>query len=650
MLSLLRTVAKFSALLAFGFAAVGAARAQSDPLSTLRSGHPRLIFLDSDIPAIKANIASDPFATATFAELKSECDKMLTQPVKPYVIKGSESNLLDTARDVEHIVLSLSGLYRITGERKYADRAIQEMLSAAAFPDWYPKHFLDTAELTAALGLGYDWLYPILSAQQRETIHKAIVTHGLDPWLEITQPVSATNPKGPKFHMTNNWVQVCVGGETVGALALADKEPARARTIISASQNQMRDIMKLFAPDGGFEEGPTYWGYATSYNVLYLAALDSAIGNDFGLSQMPGFAETGSYRLQALGPTYKPANFGDAHDDVFRAPQMFWMATKFHKPEYALGERRIDEAFPHIEHHNAGEAQRFLIFALVFYRPPTTASDPETVQSFARIDQAFLRSAWTSADGKPDLDAWFVAFKGGSAKASHGHLDLGSFVLDALGERWAIDLGPESYGVPGYFGKQRFTYFRTRNESHNTLTVDSANEDLDAYARLTVVGHTTPVPPNTATRKFAIMDLQSAYKDKLKNWQRGVEILNSNSALVQDEIVPHGDADIVWNLFTHAQIELGPNQDAVLLLNGKMLHLRILSPAGAQFEERPIPTLAPPETTLTGVSNLSIHLPKISEPATLTVLFSAGEHISIAPSPRPPIVPLAQWSKPAASH
>jgi len=41
------------------------------------------------------------------------------------------------------------------------------MLAAAQFPDWFPKHFLDTAEMTAALGVGYDWLFDFLSAEER---------------------------------------------------------------------------------------------------------------------------------------------------------------------------------------------------------------------------------------------------------------------------------------------------------------------------------------------------------------------------------------------------------------------------------------------------------------------------------------------------
>jgi len=33
-----------------------------------------------------------------------------------------------------------------------------------------------------------------------------------------------------------------------------------------------------------FSEGPGYWTYGTTYNVLLVAELESALGSDFGLS------------------------------------------------------------------------------------------------------------------------------------------------------------------------------------------------------------------------------------------------------------------------------------------------------------------------------------------------------------------------------
>ena len=86
-------------------------------------------------------------------------------------------------------------------------------------------------------------------------------------------------------------------------------------------------------------EGPGYWDYATSYNCIFLAALESALGTDFGLSQMPGFSETGLFPIFASGPTGKSFDYADAHAGVIRAPQLFWLARRFNRPEFAVYER-----------------------------------------------------------------------------------------------------------------------------------------------------------------------------------------------------------------------------------------------------------------------------------------------------------------------
>jgi hypothetical protein len=58
-----------------------------------------------------------------------------------------------------------------------------------------------------------------------------------------------------------------------------------------------------YGPDGGWAEGPDYWHYATRYAVCLLAGLHTALGHDFGLSEMPGFTHTGHFRVHSIGPS-----------------------------------------------------------------------------------------------------------------------------------------------------------------------------------------------------------------------------------------------------------------------------------------------------------------------------------------------------------
>ena len=75
-------------------------------------------------------------------------------------------------------VYVLGLLYRLEGKPAYAERAWQELDAAARFPDWNPRHFLDTAEMTHAFAVAYDWLYDSWTPEQRALLRQAMVGEG----------------------------------------------------------------------------------------------------------------------------------------------------------------------------------------------------------------------------------------------------------------------------------------------------------------------------------------------------------------------------------------------------------------------------------------------------------------------------------------
>ena len=593
-------------LLFAALASSTAAGPDADVLKTLRPGHPRLLVLDADLARVKQAVENDPVARRWHEQLLGDAEKMLKeQPIQRKLIGP---RLLDKSRTALQRITTLAGLYRLDGDRRFAERARKEMLTAAAFEDWNPKHFLDVAEMTNALAIGYDWLFGFLSSEDRATIRTAIIEKGLKPSL----PVYEKNRWWAKAE--HNWNQVCNGGMTVGALAIADEEPALAAQIISDGRASIVLAMKTFAPDGGWPEGPGYWNYATSYNVFYLAALETALGTDFGFKKMTGFAETGLFRIHFTSPTGLTFNYADAGEKAGSAPQMLWLARALNQPIYAGHERAMADSHPHIAH---------LLWFDGRSRAPQDDDLPRAAV-FRGVDVAFLRSAWG------DPNAIFVGFKGGDNKANHSHLDLGSFVLDALGVRWALDLGGDDYNLPGYFGKQRWSYYRLRTESHNTLTLDGENQDPRAAAPL-VAFSASP------QRSFAVADMTAAYKSKTTRAHRGIALLDRKQVLVQDELEASQPVEIVWNFLTKAKIET--NGERATLTRGRAkLEARILSPQGAKFEiisANP----PPPQHQQPDVHNLTVRLPAKTTQTRIAVLLSPAGAAEAAPK----LEPLQAW-------
>ena len=177
-------------------------------LNTLKDQHPRLISTES-IGKIKTLIQEDELAQQIWISNLKFAQELLNK--KPLVYnKPDGRRLLRVSRAALERVRSLSLSYLILGEKKYAERAWQELSTVASFSDWNPSHFLDCAEMTHAVALGYDWLFNFWSAEQKKILQDAIVQKGLNPAIEVYD-------KELGWHKGNiNWNQVCNGGISIG--------------------------------------------------------------------------------------------------------------------------------------------------------------------------------------------------------------------------------------------------------------------------------------------------------------------------------------------------------------------------------------------------------------------------------------------------
>jgi hypothetical protein len=595
----------------------------SKVLDMLQTAHPRLMWDQKRIDQVKEIVASDPLAKRWEAILVTKANAMLTQPPVEHVLIGPR--LLDKSRTALDRITTLAGLYRLTGDKRYANRAKKEMLAVSAFADWNPSHFLDVAEMTNAVGLGYDWLYADLSTEERATIRQAIVSKGLEPGL-------AVYAKATGWHTaTYNWNQVCNGGLTVGALAIADEEPETCEKVIEAARKSIPIAMASFAPDGGWAEGPGYWAYATQYNVFYLAAIETALGTDFGLEKMPGFSDAGNFRIELEGPSGQVFNFADGGPKIGPAAQMLWFARTFNRPDYDAFERIMATDKPGIFH-------------LIWFNPQYGTPDADdrleklpASQWFKAVQVAFLR-AGKSADGseRHGTGITFVGFKGGDNKANHSHLDLGTFVMDALGRRWAMNMGSDDYNLPGYFGKQRWTYYRLRTEGQNTITLDGDNQVLSAKSPIIAFDDSEDHP-------FAVADLSDGYLPKAKQVQRGIAIVEPGVVKVQDEIDLAQPAEIVWHFHTDATVEASEST-AVLTqpdVSGKgtvTLNAKIVSPPGAKFEVVSA-SPAPPQHPAPHTKDMMIRIAGQPGETRIIVLFSTADAKSIDAN----VQPLSKW-------
>src|ERR1700740_1499063 len=166
---------------------------------------------------------------------------------------------------------------------------------------------------------------------------------------------------------------------------------------------------------------------------------------------------------------------------------------------------------------------------------------------FRAVDVVMLRGSWD------DPNTTYLGIKGGANDAcKHGHYDLGSFVLDANGVRWAMDLGPDDYELGDYFEPEtRARYYRTSTIGHNTIVINGECQPPTARAVITHESFEEEL-------SLVLMDLSAAYPNAVSA-SRGFALIDRRHVLIVDEIVPKRNEclpSVVWQMHTAAHVGL----------------------------------------------------------------------------------------------
>ncbi len=556
--------------------------------------HPRLLCDGENFARIKKLKNKDNNLKRWLKNTKRKAVEIMEEPAVEYNIPDGR-RLLSISRKVLNRIMHLALLYRLEDDNKYGERLWQEIEAAGNFNDWNPSHFLDTAEMTNAFAIAYDWLYDYWNESQKKFIKKAIIKKGLKEAL----PQYRNKSGFPVFE--HNWNTVCNGGIALGALAILDEEEKLAGEIIQHVLKSVPEAIAETAPDGGYPEGPTYWNYGIRYTVYLLSSLQTAFGTDFSLGKIGGLSETGYFPLYMQGPGTSTFNFADASQVDVAGPQLHWLAHYYNKPVFAAYQLKMQpEGSP---------------FDVIWYEPGDyqglIEQLPEQRLFTGKVPVASFRSCWQD-------DALFIGVKGGDNQANHGDLDIGTFVLDACGVRWACDLGRETYDIPGYWNHSpeggRWNYYRKRAEGHNTLLINPSEKwNQDPMAKAEIEDFQV-----SSAKASAVVDMTSAYAHLADSVRRKVIFKkNEPGIILEDSLQLKNKSEIWWFMHTTADIELiEQNRAAILKKDQQKLSVKIIDPAEAVFsirEAKPLPVSPDPAEAREnkGVKKLAINLKEI---------------------------------------
>ena len=484
--------------------------------------------------------------------------------------------LNDTGSDMSYRganIPTLGMAYQLTLDRKYADSAYEKMALMAGYETWNPMNKdLNIGECAKYVGQGYDLVYEALTPEQRSIVVSAIVRLVLDPRLG--------KPNGN----LNNWNPVTNGGFGIAGIAVMDEQPNKGAQMISQSIGALPASLLEFYPDGGFPEGVGYWNYMTSSLFAFTSALVTTFGTSYGLEEFEGLEETGNLLVYTQGPK-KGLRFkyGDDPNKVIGSEVLFYLAQRYNNPLFA------EYQFNYIKENKA-----YADFAPYWCTDETFELAKDGYKDLVR-DRFFdghtpvvtMRSSWE------DENALFAGIKGGYPQHSHHDLDIGTFLLSALGVEWAYEIYPDHrdrVGFPSVSRLTRYMHYAASPQGHNTLLFNPGmfypemdyGQELNTLSKIEKF-HTDE---NSA---YTILDMSDAYRKYAGTVKRGLALINNRREfIIQDEITGKASNLTYWFMHTEQQIEVNGNEAILTDSTGnKRLYCKILEPSNAEFVKMP---------------------------------------------------------------
>ena len=438
-----------------------------------------LYFGESDLPALKEKAASG--YPARMVDLLLEmCDELLRtfEPEAGFEgmeVKRTTKDLafwephLGYVRRNADVIQKLGLAYLLTDDARYADLGRRTMLVQARHGEWH-QHYrthgtIECGEVCKGMATGYDWLYSVLSPEERETVEAAMAEKGgRDLAGALTGTGGGMKPEDGERYAANNFGLVMSGGLGLIGLALEGKHPEAAGWIDLATEYMRKSILQQYGMDGGIVEASRYWNYSTPFCLFLMDPLLRLKGID--LYGIDTFSRTADFPVYIHSSTAEgPRGVVNFADTTFREPATHGCILLKFASHYGRGDcqhfwtRWFHDDLWAGSHHD-------LVHSILWYDPDVAPAEPELarIKRFRTLEWVFIRDGWQPG-------GTLFVFKSGPFLKGHNHRDRNSFVLEAFGDRLALDAGSGPYYTP----IQRDYY--TQSVGHNVPIINGKGQE-----------------------------------------------------------------------------------------------------------------------------------------------------------------------------
>ena len=558
--------------------------------------HPYLYFTEQEKSTILERINNDPESHNIMAKLLAEANRWMNTPVEKQFPPQCRDNRFYNDGKYDALFYSyieamytLAFVYQMTGNEKYAHKSFEFAYVICDLPTWvdralqFPKAYMRvspwnvtddkvvfhygiwSAWVSFHMSPVYDWLYPVLTKRQRDRIRGALLEKVI------------TRVRGNwEYHWWAtayrcNWCTSSCAGLGLAALALLTEDP-HLTDVIAESYNRICRTFDEIGIDGGWQEGVGYSHANHNVAVIFGDPIKRLTGGKYNLMKHPKMQEHAvSFYVNTLLPPDNVVNFGDSGNRTDR------------RSTYAFNKLADETGSGEVAWYREMLGEGTGINDLIWPRSAVKPVPPESKSShFRTIDWIVMRSDYT------DTEKVVIACKSGkNDDPHHGHLDIGSFILQWRGQAFIKDIGSGPYDEP-YFDEVRWNYPEASSAGHNVVFVNGELQIPGKRFRKapdeSIGGKILEFRPGK-DRDYILMDSTDAYpKKELKGWRRHITLEKPTVTVILDEVRSKIGAEIEARFFSECVQKLN---DDYILLEGERGHMALIPVVDGDFTLRP---------------------------------------------------------------
>jgi hypothetical protein len=451
-------------------------------------------------------------------------------------------HVMRTTRHPMDVMERCALAYLLTGNRRLGQEAKRRLLHFFSWDPDGPTSFFAYDEPPMWMMMrgtrAYDWTFDLFAPEERAKIEAAMKVRARQFLKRLQQLPFESTPYDSHAGRLPGFLGEC-------ALSFVHEWPEAKDWLDYVTLLYYTSYPAWGGDDGGWQEGPGYWGAYMQFALHYVVALREAAGVD--LMQKPFFRNTPYYGLYTATPYHQHSPFGDGQTG---SPQglgnlMYVFSTLTQNPYfrwYALESRATIGADA---------------LSLATYDAKLQPRSPRELPQARSFPAAGLASFHTALGDKQN-DISFLMRASPYGGVSHGHADQNAYAIEAFGRGLAL-----ATGYYPWYGSPHHVQWTRATKAVNSILVDGEGQAQSRWGA------------NAQLKEFASVDgydyaegeAAPAYMGRLDRFRRHVVHARPGIFVMFDDLASPRSARFQWLLHAYNRIQTSEGSRVLHVVN-----------------------------------------------------------------------------------